>query len=140
MINDKLTRLEDNLKTLKQLKDNYTQNDILNNKVDEWGLRYGLFESIQIIIDIACHVVSEKNLGTPKNYSECISFLVSNKYLKTDSGEKIIRMTGLRNLLIHEYGIIEVSKLFEYLDHLEDISDFIYEIRTALQLPGKTDK
>lgn len=140
MINDKLTRLEDNLKTLKQLKDNYTQNDILNNKVDEWGLRYGLFESIQIIIDIACHVVSEKNLGTPKNYSECISLLVSNKYLKNDSGEKITRMIGLRNLLIHEYGIIEVSKLFDYLNHLEDISDFIYEIRTTLHLPDKTGK
>lgn len=140
MISDKLTRLEDNLRTLNLIKENYTRDDILKDKVDEWGLRYGLFESIQIIIDIACHIVSEKNLGTPKNYSECISFLVSGKYLKIDSGEKIIRMTGLRNLLIHEYGIIEVSKLFEYLDNLEDISNFIYEIRGALQLPGKNDK
>jgi len=129
MITDKLMRLEENLKTLKQLKKNYTLDDFISDKVDEWGLRYGLLESIQIIIDLACHIVAEKNLGTPKNYSECISFLISNNYLKKDLGEKITQMIGLRNLLIHEYGIIEVKKLFEYLNHINDISDFIYAIR-----------
>ena len=129
MTTDKLTRLEENLKTLKQLKENYTLEDFTSDKIDEWGLRYGLLESIQIIIDLACHVVAEKNLGSPKNYSECISFLISANYLKKDLGEKIAKMIGLRNLLIHKYGIIEVKKLFEYLDHIDDISDFIYAIR-----------
>ncbi|OGU32941.1 MAG: hypothetical protein A2057_12995 [Ignavibacteria bacterium GWA2_35_9] len=129
MITDKLMRLEENLKTLKQLKKNYTLDDFISDKVDEWGLRYGLLESIQIIIDLACHIVAEKNLGTPKNYSECISFLISNNYLKKGLGEKITQMIGLRNLLIHEYGIVEVKKLFEYLNHINDISDFIYAIR-----------
>jgi len=126
MITDKLMRLEENLKTLKQLKKNYTLDDFISDKVDEWGLRYGLLESIQIIIDLACHIVAEKNLGTPKNYSECISFLISNNYLKKGLGEKITQMIGLRNLLIHEYGIVEVKKLF---NHINDISDFIYAIR-----------
>jgi uncharacterized protein YutE (UPF0331/DUF86 family) len=132
MTNDKLIRLEDNLRTLIQLKENYTLDDIKTNKVDEWGLRYGLFESIQIIIDIACHIVSEKNLGAPKNYTECIHSLVSNNYLKKGLGDKIIRMIGLRNLLVHEYGIIDVKKLFEYLDHIDDIKDFISSIRSTL--------
>ena len=66
MITDKLMRLEENLKTLKQLKKNYTLDDFISDKVDEWGLRYGLLESIQIIIDLACHIVAEKNLGTQK--------------------------------------------------------------------------
>jgi uncharacterized protein YutE (UPF0331/DUF86 family) len=78
MKTDKLSQLEDNLKTLKYMKDNYTIDDITSDKIDEWGLRYGLFESIQIIIDIACHIVAEKNLGTPANYSDCIALLVSN--------------------------------------------------------------
>jgi uncharacterized protein YutE (UPF0331/DUF86 family) len=129
MKTDKLSRLEENLKTLRVIKNNYSLNDIISDKVDEWGLRYGLFESIQIIIDLACHIVAEKNLGTPKNYSDCISFLISNNYIKHDLGKKIIHMTGLRNLLIHEYGIIDVEKLFEYLDYLDDINDFIYAVQ-----------
>jgi uncharacterized protein YutE (UPF0331/DUF86 family) len=128
MINDKLKRLEDNLRELNSFKMNYTLEDVIADKVDEWGLRYGLFESIQIIIDLACSFVSEKNLGMPQNYSECISLLVSNKYLDKDLGERILQTVGLRNLLVHEYGIIDVKKLYEYLDHLQDIRDFAVAI------------
>ncbi len=111
MVNEKLKRLEENLRTLHKIKEEYTVEDIITDKVDEWGLRYGLFESIQIIIDIACSIVSDKNLGIPKNYSECISLLINNKYLENELGQKISRMVGLRNLLVHEYGIIDVRRL-----------------------------
>ena len=126
---DKLIQLEENLRTLQSIKANYTLDDINSDKVDEWGLRYGLFESIQIIIDISCQIVAEKNLGTPKNFADCITLLMTNNFLTRVLGEKIIRMTGLRNLLVHEYGIIDVNKLYEYLNHLDDIKDFVYAIK-----------
>ena len=124
MITDKLKRLEENLLTLSTIKDNYSLDDIISDKVDEWGLRYGLFESIQIIIDLACSIVSEKNLGIPKNYSDCIILLINNKYLEDELGKRIQSMIGLRNLLVHEYGIIDVNMLYEYLDNLQVIKDF----------------
>jgi uncharacterized protein YutE (UPF0331/DUF86 family) len=128
MINDKLKRLEENLRILSKIKEGYSIDDIIADKVDEWGLRYGLFESIQIVIDIACSVVAEKNLGVPKNYSECITILITNKYLDKQLGEKIIRMVGLRNLLVHEYGVIDIRKLYEYLSHIQDLKDFAYAV------------
>jgi len=128
MINDKLKRLEENLRVLTDFKEKYGLEDLLANKVDEWALRYGLLECIQIIIDVSCSFVAEKNLGIPKNYSECILIIVSNKYLDKDLGERIIKMVGLRNLLVHEYGIIDVKRLYEYLDHLNDIRDFAIAI------------
>lgn len=128
MINDKLKRLEENLRILSKIKEGYSIDDIIADKVDEWGLRYGLFESIQIVIDIACSVVAEKNLGVPKNYSECITILISNKYLDEQLGEKIIPMVGLRNLLVHEYGVIDIRKLYEYLNHIQDLKDFAYAV------------
>ena len=136
MKKDKLKRLEDNLRVLNGFKKKYSLEDVKSNKVDEWGLRYGLLESIQIIIDFACSYVSEKNLGIPENYSECITLLVSNKYLDKNLGKRITQMVGLRNLLVHacvpkhtfacrhEYGIIDVKKLYQYLDHLQDVRDF----------------
>ena len=124
MIKDKLKRLEDNLRVLNGFKKKYSLEDVKGNKVDEWGLRYGLLESIQIIIDLACSYVTEKNLGIPENYSECITLLVSNKYLDKNLGKRITQMVGLRNLLVHEYGIIDVKKLYQYLDHLQDVRDF----------------
>jgi len=128
MISDKLNRLEENLRVLTSFKKKYSLEDVKTDKVDEWGLRYGLFESIQIIIDLACSYVSENNLGMPENYSDCITFLISNKYLDKNLGKRLTKMVGLRNLLVHEYGIIDVQKLYEYLDHLQDIRDFAVAI------------
>ncbi|MDY0082631.1 MAG: DUF86 domain-containing protein [Ignavibacteriaceae bacterium] len=124
MINDKLKRLEENLNILNKIKDNYTLDDIISDKVDEWGLRYGLLESIQIIIDLSCSIVSEKNLGIPKNYSDCINLIINNNYIEKELGKRILSMVGLRNLLVHEYGIIDVNKLYEYLNYLQDLKDF----------------
>ncbi|HQI41296.1 MAG: hypothetical protein B6D44_02050 [Ignavibacteriales bacterium UTCHB2] len=124
MITDKLKSLEENLNILNKIKDDYTLNDIVSNKVDEWGLRYGLLESIQIIIDLSCSIVSERNLGIPKNYSDCINLIINNNYLEKELGKRILSMVGLRNLLVHEYGIIDVNKLYEYLKYLQDLKDF----------------
>ena len=124
MIDNKLKRLEENLRVLSNFKKNYSLEDVNSNKVDEWSLRYGLLESIQIIIDISCSFVSEKNLGLPKNYSECITLLINGKYIDKNLGNRLTKMVGLRNLLIHEYGIIDTEKLYEYLDRLQDIRDF----------------
>jgi len=71
-------------------------------------LRYGLYESIQIIIDIACHFVAFHNLGMPKTY--------------------LIKMIGLRNLLAHEYLTIDPLKLLDFLQNLEDFKRFIHAI------------
>jgi uncharacterized protein YutE (UPF0331/DUF86 family) len=121
---DKLKRLEENLRVLSDFKLQFSLDDLLASKVDEWALRYGLLESLQIIIDISCSFVADKNLGIPKNYSECIELIISNNYLDKELGKRIIQMVGLRNLLVHEYGIIDVQKLYEYLDHLDDIKEF----------------
>jgi len=124
MINEKLKRLEENLRVLSDFKLQYSLDDLLASKVDEWALRYGLLESLQIIIDVSCSFVADKNLGIPKNYSECIELIISNNYLDKELGKRIIQMVGLRNLLVHEYGIIDLNKLYEYLNHLDDMRNF----------------
>jgi len=84
MVIDKLKRLEENLKILYKIKGTYKPEDFITDKIDEWGLRYEIFETIQIIIDIASSAVAEKNLGTPKNYSETITLLISNNYIEKE--------------------------------------------------------
>jgi uncharacterized protein YutE (UPF0331/DUF86 family) len=37
-------------------------------------------------------------------------------------------MAGLRNLLVHEYVIVDIDKLYGLLQHLDDFKDFITAI------------
>ena len=85
----------------------------------QWTLRYGLVESIQIVIDTACHVCSANNLGTPKNYGDCIRFLVQFGYIEQSLARPILAMIGLRNLLIHEYTSIDGKRLYAFLGELD---------------------
>lgn len=133
MIKDKLTRLEENIRTLQTIKDTFSLREVTSEKIDEWGLRYGFFESIQIVIDVACHLVSERNLGSPEKYRDCIELLQKSGYISLTLAESLVGMVGLRNLLIHDYGVIDVSRLYGYLDRLDDFREFISLLRPEVE-------
>lgn len=126
----KLKLLEENISILENIKNDLKLEDISANKRYEWELRYGLFESIQIMIDISCKIASHYNLGNPKNYRECIELMGKFNFLNTTQVKKYISMIGLRNLLIHEYATIDSEKLYAFLESIDDFKSFIEEIKT----------
>jgi len=71
-MNERLVQLEDNIAELHRLQAAYSIRDIRNDRTIEWALRYGLLESIQIVIDLSCHIVVHNNLGNAETYSDCI--------------------------------------------------------------------
>ena len=131
-LTDKFKNLEENIKVLYEIKESVSVEELNTNKRYEWEIRYGLLESIQIIIDISCKISSNYNLGNPKNYRECIELLQKNKFLKPDTSKKVIAMVGLRNLLVHEYVSIDNTKLHQFLDALGDFVEFIDELKLEL--------
>ena len=125
----RIENLEENIASLKELKRKVSLEDIQKNKFDEWALRYGIFESIQIIIDIACHISADYNLGISKTYTECIEKLQKFDYITPALAKSLISAIGLRNLLIHEYVRIDTEQLYSFLDYIDDFSDFIKAIK-----------
>ncbi len=125
---ERLKLLEENISELIALKNKFTIKDIKDDKTREWALRYGLLETIQTVIDISCHLVSKYNLGNPASYSECIELLEKHSYIDNELKTKLIGMVGLRNLLIHEYVIIDVDKLYALLNDLGDFNIFVQKI------------
>ena len=125
----RLANLEENIVTLKELQNKITVDDVRNNKFDEWALRYGIFESIQIVIDISCHLASKYNLGVSKTYVECIEKLLKHNYVTTELAHSLISAIGLRNMLIHEYVKIDVTQLYDFLQFIGDFEAFSYSVR-----------
>ncbi len=125
---ERLKILEENIYILEDLRKNLIPDD-LKEKTKEWAIRYGLFESIQIVIDVSCHLVSKYNLGYPKTYRDCIELLKKYDYISQDLAEPILKMIGLRNLLIHEYLKIDIKKLFSFLEYIENFKKFIKAVR-----------
>jgi len=129
---ERIENLEENITNLKKIKKQFNINDIKTNKLDEWALRYGIFESIQIIIDIACHITNKYNLGVAKTYTQCIENLTKYHYIEKNLEKNLISAIGLRNLLIHEYTKIDIEKLYSFLNLTSDFSKFIKNIKEYL--------
>ncbi len=125
---ERLKLLEENINELMAFRKKYTLKDVQEDKAREWALRYGLLETIQAVIDISCHLVSKYNLGNPASYSECIELLGKFNYIDNELIIKLTGMVGLRNLLIHEYMIIEVNKLYDLLNDVGDFNKFAQKI------------
>ncbi len=91
---ERLKVLEENIEELLRFKERYVLEDLLADRSKEWALRYGYIETIQVIIDIACHLVSRYNLGNPATYSECIDLLAKYGYLDEGLTKKLLGMVG----------------------------------------------
>lgn len=121
--------LENNIIELEKLRVQLEHEpDLFQKKTNEWSLRYGILESIQIVIDISCHIVGKYNLGNPNSYGNCVELLVKFNYIEESLGKNIRSMIKLRNLLAHEYAMIDVNKLTSYLSLLGDFRNFIRSV------------
>ncbi len=130
---ERIEQLEANIASLKVFAKDHSLEAIRKNRFDEWALRYGLLESIQILIDLSCHLVSRFNLGSVKTYADCIENLREHSYISDSLSERLVSMIGLRNLLVHEYSKIDLEKLYGYLEFTRDFSEFIRQIEKVLE-------
>jgi len=120
----RLQQLENNIRELKKIRNSWDIGDIKGDKSKEWSLRYGLLESLQVVIDIACHQVAEKNMGSAETYSECFELLKENGYIDEEMNDTFKRMVGVRNILVHEYVTVDLDRLYGMLNQLDDFSKF----------------
>jgi uncharacterized protein YutE (UPF0331/DUF86 family) len=92
-----------------------------------------LLEAIQIVIDISCHLAAVKNPGTPATYAECIALLRQFGFLDEALARELVKMVGLRNILVHEYAIVDTARLYALLDRLDDFRRFAAQVRPHIQ-------
>ncbi len=97
------------LKTLKDLEEDID----LQLKAER------IFEIIsQILLDICTHIISHSEEEPPQTYSECMRKLGRLNILAPQTAEKAAAMIKMRNIVVHQYAIINYRLLFEGLCEL----------------------
>lgn len=125
VIKKRLGQLSVSLKKIERFKD-ISYEEFLDDDMIQDVIEYNLFISINMMIDIATHIVVDNNMGTPETLGEAFDILNKKQYL-SDERTKIYRnMVGLRNILSHEYVSIDKKIIFNILkESLIDIKRFI---------------
>jgi uncharacterized protein YutE (UPF0331/DUF86 family) len=82
-----------------------------------------IFEVIsQLMLDICTHIIAHSSETPPSTYSDCMNKLVDIGVIKEEDSNNFINIIKMRNLLVHQYGIINLEILFTSLKMLD--SDF----------------
>ena len=96
-------------------------------------ISFNLQMGIQNCIDIAAHIVSEESMGMPGSINEMFYILEENKFLDHKLTEKMVRAVGFRNLLVHEYGKIDLGQVFEIAhSHIGDLNEYLISVFSKL--------
>ena len=93
------------------------------------SISFNLQMAIQNCIDIAAHIISEEGFGVPGSTNEMFYLLEENGYMDTGLTEKMVKAVGFRNLIVHEYGKVELKQVFEVAqNNIEDLNEYLRSI------------
>ena len=89
-----------------------------------WAIQHGLQLSIQIILDIGNHILSEAKISV-NEYADIFPALAKLGVIPADYAQSVKGMAGLRNLLVHEYTDVDEAMLIDIINNrLDDFTVF----------------
>ncbi len=121
IVNQKLKEIEDNLELIKENLPS-TEKAFVGLGLVKDGIYKRLEFSIQNLIDIFSMIYSSLNIGVPTDLDDIFEGLRQKKILPDNIITLVQDMKGLRNILIHRYGEINDSTVYELLT--EQLDDF----------------
>ena len=104
--------------------------DVFKTDLDrQESVLFNLQMAIQNCIDIAAHIVSEEGYGVPGSSNEMFYMLEENGLLDPALTEKIVKAVGLRNLIVHEYGTLDLDQIYHVAKNdIVDLDAFMKKI------------
>ena len=100
----------------------------------QWVVEHGLQLAIQQVIDIASHLLVASGFNNVSDYGEVIQKLVKHKVIPEVFGRKIIPMINFRNILVHEYAVVDVEIVHIILrKNLDDFDLFANFVKKFLK-------
>lgn len=90
--------------------------------------------SIECVIDICGLIVIGLRLGLPAEEDDLFEKLEQAGIITSSRKESLKKMKGFRNILVHEYGHVDDSIVYEILqNNLNDFGAFKQEILQAIK-------
>lgn len=88
---------------------------------------------VDTAVDINTHIIIESQFHVPNDYQSTFLMLGEQKALPMDFAVKIAPSVGLRNLVVHRYGRVDVKRMIDdikneigqYQEYLGYVRDFL---------------
>ncbi|MGH2861094.1 MAG: type VII toxin-antitoxin system HepT family RNase toxin [Solirubrobacteraceae bacterium] len=92
--------------------------------------------AIQVCIDIGAHLVSELDAEPASDYAGVFGSLAAAGVIDAELATRLARATGQRNVLVHDYLVVDDRLVFEALAGLDDLRGFAADVQRLLDAGG----
>ena len=101
--------------------------DLIRHDVrEERFVEHTLQLAIQAALDVASHVVSDESLGEPQTNRHLFDLLARAGWLDAALAERLSRMAGFRNVLVHGYDDVDLAVVEDIVrQRLDDLLQFV---------------
>lgn len=124
LIARKLEKIESYLRQIRSKKDPGIRS-FKKDKDLQSIILFNLIQSVQACIDMGAHVISDEGWETPSTQAEIFEILAKQKIITKSCAAKMIRMTGFRNRIVHEYEKTDLTIVHAvWTKHSRDIERF----------------
>ncbi len=90
---------------------------------------FNLFLALQDAISLAAHWLADEGVVVPESYGELFASLGSAGVLEVALAERLRAAAGLRNLVAHQYGVLDFSRVFHIArDNVRDLLEFSQQL------------
>jgi uncharacterized protein YutE (UPF0331/DUF86 family) len=88
-----------------------------------------LFVALQDVLSLATHWLSDEGTAVPQGYREVFLLMGERGSIPRDLTARLAAAAGLRNLVAHQYAVIDWRRIHEIASlHLDDLLLFCEEL------------
>jgi uncharacterized protein YutE (UPF0331/DUF86 family) len=91
---------------------------------DRLAAQHAIQLAIQNCVDIGAHLIAELGLRMPDDYKGVFAVLREPLGLAPDLVDGLSAASGMRNILVHAYLEVDDDKVWDALEHLDDLRQF----------------
>lgn len=118
-IAEKKAKLKQAIRVLKRLRE-YSVEKLEVDEIAVGSVQYYLTVSIEAILDIGSHILTEDFSVSPESYEDIIIQLGKHNIIDTQLVNTASGMGKFRNKMIHEYADVNIAKVHAYLQTAPD--------------------
>ena len=126
VIQKRLEKSREYIEFLNNIKDSYSLNEFKDNKMVYGSSERFLHLTIEALLDMGNHLVSDQDLGNIDSYRDIPKILHQNDYIDSEQKEIFIKIIGFRNILFHDYLDIDKATVYKIIkENLSDLTNLL---------------
>lgn len=126
VIQKRLEKSREYLTFLNNIKNSYNIEEFRENKMVYGSSERFLHLTIEALLDMGNHLISDQDLGNIDSYRDIPIILHQNEFINSDQKDIFIKIIGFRNILVHDYLDINKETVYKIItENLSDLSDLL---------------